>query len=262
MEIIVFIKQVPDTADIKIDPNTNTLVREGVRAVVNVFDLNAIETALKLREDHGGYITVITMGPPQAKKALQHALAMGVDEAVLLSSRSFAGSDTWATSYALSQSVRRVGHYDLLICGKQAIDGDTAQVGPGIAAHLNIPQVTYVRKIDSVDDKSITVERQTEVGSDIIRVEFPCLITVLKEMNIPRFTGLKGKIKAKRSRIKTLNEENLECDLSMVGLDGSPTEVNKIFAPPQHKACKPVVATDENMSKVVGEVGEFLVASR
>src|SRR3989338_6162967 len=164
MNIIVCIKQVPETTEVRINPETNTLVREGVKSIINPFDMYAIEEAVRLKEKLGGKATVITMGPPQAEAALREAISMGVDEGILICDRAFAGSDTWATSYTLSAAIKKIGSFDLILCGKQASDGDTAQVGPGISTHLDIPQVTYVKKIEEVTDKSMRVERLMEEG--------------------------------------------------------------------------------------------------
>lgn len=233
MNIFVCIKQVPDTQDIKINPETNTLVREGVKSIVNPFDMYAIEEGLRIKEKLGGKVTVITMGPPQAEEALREALSMGVDEAVLMTDRQFAGSDTWATSYTLAKGIEKAGKYDLIICGKQAIDGDTAQVGPGIAAQLDIPQVTYVRKTEDINGTVARFERMTEEGYEVIETPLPCLITVVKEINTPRLPSLKGKIRAKQAGIVRLTANDINADVSKCGLKGSPTVVDKIFAPPK-----------------------------
>ncbi|GAG39703.1 unnamed protein product, partial [marine sediment metagenome] len=168
MNIIVCIKQVPNTTDIKIDPKTNTLIREGVESIMNPFDKYAIEEGIRLKEQYGGKVIAVSMGPTQAESVLKEAISMGVDEAVLLSDRAFAGSDTWTTSYTLAKGIQKLGDYGLIICGKQAADGDTAQVGPGISVHLDIPQVTYVRKIRNIDNSIITVERLIEEGYEVI----------------------------------------------------------------------------------------------
>lgn len=232
MEIIVCIKQVPNTTDVKIDPETNTLIREGVESIINPFDAYAIEEGVRLKERFGGKVTAVSMGPPQAEGSLREALSLGVDEGILVSDRSFAGSDTWATSYVLSQAIKKIGSYDLIICGKQASDGDTAQVGPGISTHLNIPQVTYVKKIENIDQKTAKVERMTEEGHEVIASPLPCLITVVKEINTPRLPSLKGKMKAKSAQIKTWNAQDIGCEVKNTGLEGSPTRVVKIFSPP------------------------------
>jgi len=230
MNIIVSIKQVPDTTEIKIDPVTNTLVRDGVPSIINPFDENAIEEGLKLREKHGGKVTVITMGPPQAESALREALAMGVDDVILISDRKFAGSDTWATSYTLAQAIKKIGHYDILLFGKQAIDGDTAQVGPGVAEWLNIPQVAYIRKLE-VNGNIAKVERVMEDGYEVIEVKLPALFTVLKEINEPRYPSLKGKLLAKKREIPVWKAEDIEADEDKIGLENSPTNVVRTFTP-------------------------------
>ncbi|MFH1354642.1 MAG: electron transfer flavoprotein subunit beta/FixA family protein [Candidatus Omnitrophota bacterium] len=235
MKIVVCIKQVPETTDVRINPETNTLIREGVKSMINPFDMYAIEEAIRLKEKTNGKVTVISMGPPQADSALREAISFGADEAILLSDRAFAGSDTWATSYTLSEAIKKVGDFDLIICGKQASDGDTAQVGPGIATHLDIPQVTYVKKIEEIKDKSLRVERMMEEGFEIIETPIPALLTVVKEINEPRMPSLKGMIKAKSATIKTWTQKELELDPQKIGLCGSPTQVVKIFAPPQRK---------------------------
>ena len=232
MNIIVCVKQVPETADVKIDPSTNTLIREGVASIINPFDAYAIEEGVRLKEKFGGKVTVLTMGPPQAAEALREAISVGADEGILVSDRAFAGSDTWATSYTLSKVVEKFGDYDLILCGKQASDGDTAQVGPGISTHLDIPQVTYVKKIEEIKDKKAKVERMVEEGFEIIEIPLPCLMTVVKEINEPRIPSLKGKMKAKKAEIKTWTAADINVDRSKIGLEGSPTKVVKIFTPP------------------------------
>ncbi len=231
MDIIVCIKQVPDTADVKINPETNTLVREGVQSIINPFDMYAIEEGIRLKEKHGGKVIAITMGPPQAESALREAIAMGVDEAILITDRAFAGSDTYATSYTLSRAIDRIANYDLILCGKQASDGDTAQVGPGIATHLDLPQVTYVKKIVSIDKEKAVVERMTEEGYDVVEVSLPALFTVVKEINEPRPPSLRGKMRAKKVEIPKWTAEDLDVDPDKIGLKGSPTQVVKIFTP-------------------------------
>ncbi len=231
MDIVVCIKQVPDTTEVKINPETNTLVREGVPSIVNPFDENAVEAALQLKEKHGGKVTVITMGPPQAAEALKTTLAMGADEAVLVSDRAFAGSDTWATSYTLSQAIKKLGKFDLILCGKQAIDGDTAQVGPGIAEWLGIPQVTFAVKVE-VNGSKVLAERLLEEVNEKIECPLPAVITVVKQMNEPRLPSLKGMMKAKKAEIRNLTAADIEADAVNLGLNGSPTNVVRIFTPP------------------------------
>ncbi|HWR45703.1 electron transfer flavoprotein subunit beta/FixA family protein [Sporomusa sp.] len=232
MEIVVCVKQVPDTTEVKIDPQTNTLIRQGVPSIVNPFDKNAVEAALQLKEKHGGRITVISMGPPQASDALKECLAMGADEAVLISDRAFGGADTLATSYTLAAAIRKLGQVDLIICGKQAIDGDTAQVGPEIAEHLNLPQVTYVAKIAVEGDKA-RVEREHEEGYEVIEAQLPLVATVVKSINEPRFPTVKGTMKANRKQIPVWTVNDLSVEPEKLGLKGSPTQVRRIFTPKQ-----------------------------
>ena len=232
MNIIVCIKQVPETTDVRINPETNTLIREGVKSIVNPFDMYAIEEGVRLKERFGGKVTVLSMGPPQAEAALKEAISLGADEGVLVCDRAFAGSDTWATSYTLSGAIRQLGQFDLILCGKQASDGDTAQVGPGISAHLDIPQVTYVKKIEEVKDKAMRVERMMEEGFEIIETPLPALLTVVKEINQPRLPSLKGLMRARQAKITHLTQKELNLDPQSIGLCGSPTQVIKIFSPP------------------------------
>jgi electron transfer flavoprotein beta subunit len=205
-------------------------MREGVPSIINPFDMNAIEAALKIREQAGGKVTVLTMGPPQAETSLREAVAMGADEAVLLSDKAFAGSDTWATSYTLARAIEKLDA-DIIFCGKQAIDGDTAQVGPETAEFLNIPHISYIRKIEEVTDKSIQVQRLMDEGYDVVESSLPVLLTVVKELNEPRMPSLKGKMTAKKAEIKVMGAADIEADGNSLGLKGSPTQVKNIFAP-------------------------------
>ncbi|MEN2994382.1 MAG: electron transfer flavoprotein subunit beta/FixA family protein [Thermodesulfovibrio sp.] len=231
MKIIVCVKQVPHVSEVKIDPKTNTLIREGIPSIMNPYDLHAIEAGLQIREKMGGKVIAITMGPPQAEEVLREAISMGVDETVLLTDRRFAGADTWATAYTLSKAIRKIG-FDLIICGKQAIDGDTAQVGPELAEFLDIPHVSYVRKIESVSDSELIVERLMDDCYEKIALSLPGLITVVKELNTPRPPSIRGKIAAKKAVIPRWNMEDIEAEEENVGLKGSPTMVKNIFAPP------------------------------
>jgi electron transfer flavoprotein beta subunit len=230
MKVVVCIKQVPDTAEVKINPETGTLIREGIPSIINPFDMHAIEAGLQMKEKIGGTVTVLTMGPPQAETALKEAIAMGADEGVLLSDRAFAGSDTWATSFALSKAIEQLGA-DIVICGKQAIDGDTAQVGPETAEFLNIPHISYVKKIESISESSLTVQRMMDDGYDIVESAFPVLITVVKDLNNPRLPSLKGKMAAKKAVIKKMGQAEIMADENDLGLKGSPTQVKNIFTP-------------------------------
>ena len=235
MNIVVCIKQVPDTTDVKIDPETNTLVREGVPSILNPFDEFAIEEGLRIRDQCGGKVTVITMGPPQASDVLRTALAMGADEVALLSDIAFAGSDTLATSYTLSKGIKKVGDVDLVITGKQAIDGDTAQVGPGIAMRLGFTQLTYVSKVEDVnpDEGKIAVERLIDGGRERVEGMLPVLLTVVKDINVPRQPSILKMKKARNARIPTWGADELNVDPEKIGQEGSPTRVEKIFSPEQ-----------------------------
>jgi electron transfer flavoprotein beta subunit len=257
MNIIVCIKQVPETTDVRINPETNTLIRDGVKSIINPFDMYAIEAGVRLKEKMGGRVIVITMGPPQAEAALREAISMGADDGVLVSDRAFAGSDTWATSYTLSCAIRKAAKefsgYDIIICGKQASDGDTAQVGPGISTHLDIPQVTYVKKIEEVKDNAVKVERMTEEGYDVISAPLPVLLTVVKEINEPRIPSLKGMMRSKSAKIMVWTAKDIDADPKDLGLSGSPTNVVKIFTPPHRTGGQMITGdTSEVAAKVVG----------
>jgi electron transfer flavoprotein beta subunit len=231
MDITVCIKQVPETSKIKINPETNTLIREGVESIINPFDLYALEEGVRLKEAHGGTVRVLTMGPPQAEAALRETISLGADEAYLVSDLAFAGADTWVTAYTLTAAVKKMGQTDLILCGKQAIDGDTAQVGPSLAEQLGIPYVAFVRKIRSVGSDELTVERMFEEGYEVVRMPLPGLITVVKDINEPRLPSLKGKMRAKSAEIVTFKRSDLEVQDLYIGLDGSPTRVVKMFSP-------------------------------
>ena len=254
MNIIVCIKQVPNTTDVKIDPVTNTLIRAGVESVINPFDAYAIEEGVRLKERFGGKVTVITMGPPQAESALKEAISLGCDEAVLVSDRKFAGSDTWATSYTLSMAIKKIKDFDIVICGKQASDGDTAQVGPGISTHLDIPQVTYVKKIEEIKDNKAKVERMMEEGYDVVETPIPCLFTVVKEINTPRLPSLRGMMRAKSANITKWTASDIGADPKSIGLDGSPTRVVKIFTPPPRKGGEMLKGETADIAKEVVEL--------
>ena len=229
MKIVVCIKQVPDTAEVKLDPKTNTLIREGVPSIINHDDKAGLETALQLREQVGGTVTVVCMGPPQADVALREALAMGADEAYLLSAREFGGSDTYATATILAAALRKIG-FDLVITGRQAIDGDTAQVGPQIAEQLHIPQVSYAEALRAEGDHVI-VQRQFEDRSHLLRVQLPCLVTALSELNQARYMSVGGIVDAYAKDVTVWGFEDLKNDLNpaFIGLNGSPTNVFQSF---------------------------------
>ena len=230
MKIVVCIKQVPDTVEVKIDPKTGTLVRDGVPSIINHDDKTGIEAALTIREQVGGTVTVVSMGPPQADVALREALAMGCDEAILVSGREFGGSDTYATSGILAAALKQLD-YDLIITGRQAIDGDTAQVGPQIAEKLHLPQVSYVEESVEAAEDHVVVKRQFEDGYHIVKVKTPCLLTAIAELAEPRYMSVGGVFDAYQKEIKIFDFNLLKDDLEldMIGLKGSPTNVYKSF---------------------------------
>ncbi|AFQ45394.1 electron transfer flavoprotein subunit beta/FixA family protein [Desulfosporosinus meridiei] len=232
MQILVCIKQVPGTSKIDVDPVTGVLKRDGVDSKMNPYDLYAIETALRLKEQQGGTIKVITMGPPQAKEVIKEAFMMGVDAGVLVSDRKFAGADVLATSYAISQGVRQLGNLDLILCGKQTTDGDTAQVGPEMAEYLGIPHIANVLRIIEVKETSILVEMDMANTVEMAEIQFPCLLTVEKDIFQPRLPSYKKKLSTKDREIKTITFNDLEDkNEKRYGLSGSPTQVERIFPP-------------------------------
>jgi electron transfer flavoprotein beta subunit len=233
MNIIVLIKQVPDTTEIKIDPQTGNLIREGVESIINPDDRHAIEVAITLKQELGGKTTALSMGPPQAIDAVSEALGMGIDQGILLTDKNFAGADTWATAYTLGKAIRKVKGYDLVICGRQAIDGDTAQIGPQIAEFLNLPQLTYVREIEEIDEKRIVVKRALEDGYERVESPLPALITVLREINRPRHPRVSFLIDACQDKapIKIWDAADLGVTVQEIGLSGSLTRVIKTFSP-------------------------------
>jgi electron transfer flavoprotein beta subunit len=261
LKIIVPIKQVPETSNVKMDPETGTVIRAGVETVVNPLDLYALETAIVLKERFGGTVTVLSMGPPQASKALKEAVAMGCDEAILVSDRKFGGSDTWATSYTLAQAIKKIGGYDLIIAGERATDGDTAQVGPGIASWLDLPVATYVARIEGVADSRISLERLVEDGYQMLSLPLPCLLTVVKEIASPRLPTLDGKIRSRQMQIPVYSTENMDLEPSALGLKGSPTKVVKIDTPKVTRGGTVVKAgDDEAVVSAVNELMTFLEA--
>ena len=231
MHIVVPIKQVPETDQVRMDLETGTMIRRGLAAIINPLDLYALETALQIREAQGGSITALSMGPLLAEKALREALSLGCDKGVLLTDRKFAGSDTWATAYTLSQAVQRLEPVDLVICGERATDGDTGQVGPGIAAFLDLPLATYVDRILTVEPGGMRIRRMVENGSEILWTSFPAVLTVVKDIAHPRFPTLKQKLASKRTSIITWSSDDLELQEENLGLKGSPTRVVKIDKP-------------------------------
>lgn len=249
-KIIVCAKQVPDTNVIKINPKTGTLIRDGVPSILNHDDANALEEALKIKDQYPDtHITVITMGPPQANDLLFECIAKGADEGILVSDRAVGGSDTWATSNTLEAAVKKVGEFDLMFAGRQAIDGDTAQVGPQLAEKLGIPQVTYVEEFEiDKNMKDITVKRQLEDGYELIKLQTPCMLTTIKELNNPRYMSMKGIFTEKE--MKVWNAKDIEVDLTTVGLEASPTNVFRSFTPaPKGKGITLEGDTDNDIAK-------------
>ncbi|MFN3535191.1 MAG: electron transfer flavoprotein subunit beta/FixA family protein [Desulfatiglandales bacterium] len=240
MNIIVLIKQVPNTAEVKIDPKTGNLIREGVESIINPDDMHAIEASVRLKEQYGGSVTAISMGPPQAIDAISEAMAMGIDRGVLLTDRAFAGADTWATSTALGRAIQKLGNYDLVIAGRQAIDGDTAQIGPQVAEYLGIPHVSYVCGIEEVREGSIIVKRLTYEGLDWVSLPLPGLITVTSQLNTPGFINVGRLLDAckEKAPIYIWNVADLGLKVHDVGLMGSLTQVIKTFSPKSKRELK------------------------
>lgn len=250
MKIIVCVKQVPDTNEVKIDPVKGTLIREGVPSILNHDDANALEEALRIKDKNPDtHITVITMGPPQARETLQECIAMGADDAVLLSDRILGGSDTWATSNALAAGIRKLGSCDIIFTGRQAIDGDTAQVGPQLAEKLKLPQVTYVQEF-SMSGGEITVKRALENGYEVIKLKTPCVLTAIKELNCPRYMSVRGIYKAAAFEIKVWNAADIGVDPATVGLEASPTNVYRSFTPA--KKGKGVIVEGDSAKEMAG----------
>ena len=254
MRIIVLAKQVPDTNEVKIDPVKGTLIREGVPSILNPDDANALEAALELRDNiPGTLVSVLSMGPPQATYMLRECLAMGADDAYLLSSRAFGGADTCATSTTLAEGVRKIGAFDIIFAGRQAIDGDTAQVGPQTAQRLGVPSVTYVRKIREIRENTIIVERALEDGYEVIEIQMPCVLTAIKEFNKPRYMSIMRIEEAYEKDITIWDENDLNVSPDDVGLKASPTQVFRSFTPPPK-------GVGEMLAGTVPEMASALVA--
>jgi len=231
MDIVVCIKQVPDTSDVEIDKKSGTLKREGVPSIINPEDRNALEEALLLKEKYGGEIYAFSMGPPQAEEALVEAYAMGIDEVILLCDEAFAGSDTWATAYTLAQAIKELKNIDIVLCGRQAIDGDTGQVGPQLAENLGISQVTYVNGLKVEEDKVIA-RRKMEDGYMIVESRLPVLVTVMKDINEPRYPKMSRIIKAnEKDIVKVWNKNDFKLEEENLGLNASPTQVEETYIP-------------------------------
>ncbi len=246
MNVVVCIKQVPGTTAVKIDPKSNTLVREGVKSIINPFDTYALEEGIRIKERCGGKVIVISMGPPQANEALREAISLGADQAVLLSDRAFAGSDTLATSYVLAKAIAKIAQYDIVVCGRQTLDGDTGQVGPELAQRLGIPFIAYVSKIEEIRPGYLQVQRMIEEGYEVIESPLPAAISVVKEINVPRLPSLRGQIAAKSAQITTWTSQELETAADSVGLTGSPTKVVKIFFPQRSRRSQMLQGSPES----------------
>lgn len=255
MHILVCVKQVPDTKIIKVDPKTNTLDRRGVPAILNPYDAHAVEEAVRLKKEHGGKVSVLTMGPPQAVAAIKKCIQIGADEGYMISDRAFAGADTLATSYALTKAIEKLSNQepiDLILTGKMTIDGDTGQVGPGIARRLDIPPLTFVKKIESVnrENREIIVQRKLEDGFEVIGSSLPCLLALEKEINEVSYSPLPNMIRAARYQPTIWSVNDLEnVDRTQLGLKGSPTIVGKMFSPPKPEGGKSIEGTPEQQVK-------------
>lgn len=253
LNIIVCIKQVPATTEVEIDPETGTLKREGIESIVNPFDEYAIEEGIRLKERYGGTVKVITMGPPMAEQALRDAIAMGCDQAVLITDRVFAGADTWATSLTLARCIDRLKPFDIILCGLKTTDGDTGQTGPELAEHLGIPHICYVNKILEVGDRVMRVTRTLDDGMETLESSLPVLLTVTKEINQPRLATLKGRLLAKKAEIKRFTLKEIGGDPSQYGLRGSFTRVIKVFTPPPHTSGEIIEDVPENAAQKIFE---------
>jgi len=259
LKILVPVKQVPESSNVKMDKATGTVIRTGVETVVNPLDLYAIETAIRLKESYGGEVTAISMGPPQAMRVLREAAAMGCDSCALLSDRRFGGADTWATSYTLARAAAKLGPFEIIVAGERATDGDTAQVGPALASWLDIPALTYVSKIESVERGRIRLERLVEEGYEMLDAPLPCLVTVVKEIAVPRLPTLKGKIRSREMEIPVLSADDLNVNQDYIGLKGSPTRVVKIDTPSVSRGGRTIKAADEeSVALAVGELAALL----
>ena len=251
LNIVVCIKQVPETTEVNFDEETGRLIREGVAAVINPFDEIAIEEGLRVKEKHGGAVKVLTMGPPWAADALRDAIAMGADEGYLATDRAFAGADTWATSLTLAKVIEHMGGYDLIICGLKTTDGDTGQTGPEIAEHMDIPHVCYVNEIVEISDGKVILKRIMDDGVETLEAPLPLLITVSKDINQPRLATLRGRLKAKKAEIKEITNSDLQLPVEEIGLDGSYTRVVKIFEPEVHMAGEVVQGTTDELVEAI-----------
>lgn len=263
MHVVVCVKQVPDTTQVRVDPVTNTLIREGIPTVVNPFDYSALECALSVKDRYGAKVTIISMGPPDAVKSLRKCLAYGADRAVLLSDRAFAGSDTFATSYALSTAIQHLSKedpVDLVFCGKQTIDGDTAQTGPGIARHLGWQQITYITSVDAVDlaARTVSAERKLERGRERVRTALPAVVTVVEEAPEIRYASLPNIITSLRYTPEVWSAKDVNVDTTFLGIKGSPTKVKRIFAPPHREGGDTIAVETVGLEAAVSSVMQAL----
>jgi len=266
MHFVCCLKQVPDTSEVKIDPQTNTLIRSGVESISNPFDIVALEAALRLKERHGGQVTAISMGPAQAEQVLREALSLGADEAILLSDRPFAGADTLATSYTLAKAIEKLNRdhaVDLILCGKQAIDGDTGQTGPGLATRLGYTQLTYVVEVQWIDEskRQIQVKRKVEGGVEVIRAPLPALLTAELELARPRRASLPLLIHSLRTGVRKWDARAIEAEPAKLGLKGSPTWVKRIFSPPVREG-GPRFNVEEGLQDAVEKSLDVLLADK
>ncbi len=258
MNIIVCIKQVPETSNVRMDEETGTIVREGVENIVNPLDLYAVELALRLREEHGGRVTALSMGPRSAETAVREAMAMGCDGGALVSDRAFAGSDSYATSYTLARAVEKLAPFDLVLAGVRATDGETGQVGPGVASLLQLPLCTYTGRVVTLEDGRITVERLVEAGYETLRLPLPCLLTVGKEIGYPRLPTLRGKQRARRQDVPVWGPADLGIDEGLVGLSGSPTRVVRIARPSLTRKGRTADVGALGVQRAARELADFL----
>ncbi len=262
MKMIVLVKQVPDTTEVRLDPKTGNLIREGIKSIINPDDLHALEAAVQLRARHGGKVIALSMGPTQAIDAVSEAMGIGADEGILLSDRAFAGADTWATSSALGQAVSTIGAYDLIIAGRQAIDGDTAQIGPQVADFLGIPHVSYVFDVEDVKKKTLVVKRRLEDGFERVQCTLPALLTVIGELNVPRYPHVAGLIDACREKapIRIWNAADIGVQTRDVGLEGSLTHVIRTFAPKSQRQSEILEGpTKKSVTTLIGKLKEIKI---
>ena len=242
MKIIVCVKQVPASNEVRLDPKTNTIIRDGAQAVINPFDAHALEAALQLKERFGGEVTVLSMGIPDTERMLRECLSRGADRALLLTDRAFAGADTLATSYALQKGVEKAGDFDLILCGRMAVDGDTAQIGPELAARLGVPHVTDVERLEAAEGE-LTVRRQLGGSVQTLRVPLPAVLTVMRELNVPRLPSIAGVLRAAEAKVERFDAAAVAADAALCGLKGSPTQVVQTFLPQRTRTVREITGT-------------------